>query len=70
MKIEALEATLRSRTQAELFALLAHCREVSHSWKVLETDLGRHAHYCARCLRVAVGDGAEFWPTFPERSAL
>ena len=61
---------LRSRSQAELFALFEQCREVGHAWQELKTDLvveGRHAHYCTRCLRVAVRGGAEFWPELPSQ---
>ena len=54
-----LEIELRYQKQSELFELLRQCGELGHSWKELQTDLvdpGRAAHYCSRCLRVAIGD--------------
>ena len=64
-----LEIELRSQKQSELFELFRQCQELRHSWKELDTDLvvpGRQAHYCTRCLRVSIGDGAEFWPVLPK----
>ncbi len=66
-----LEIELRYQDQSELFELFRQCQTLRHVWRELETDLvdpGRQAHYCTRCLRVAIGDGAEFWPTLTNRA--
>jgi hypothetical protein len=67
--ITELKSQVRAHTQSELFELLRQCETERHIWLELEgdsTSRGGRGHYCERCLRVRIVEGAEHWPAAPE----
>lgn len=62
--LEDLEAEVGKIPLEKLVRLFHDCAAAGHVWLDLDAPAltSRRAEYCARCLRVRIGE-AEFWPS-------